>query len=68
MDEWKPLDGGDDGGGCEGRGLHSLTSQLNLRMFENTSLTSELILNTVGTSSTGQFVLYGGPSKLNLSG
>jgi len=31
-----------------GRGLHSLTSKLNLRTFGNTSLTLELNLNTIG--------------------
>ena len=30
------------------RGLHSLTSQLNLRTFRNTSLTLELNLSTFG--------------------
>jgi hypothetical protein len=30
------------------RGLHSLTSELNLRTFGNTSLTSELNLSTYG--------------------
>jgi hypothetical protein len=29
-------------------GLHSLTSELNLRTFRNTSLTSELNLSTFG--------------------
>jgi hypothetical protein len=32
-----------------GRGLHSLTSKLNLRTFGNSSLTSELNLSTFGT-------------------
>ena len=32
-----------------GRGLHSLTSQLNLTMFGNTSLTLELDLSSFGT-------------------
>jgi hypothetical protein len=32
-----------------GRGLHSLTSKLNLRIFGNTSLTFELNLSTFGT-------------------
>jgi hypothetical protein len=32
-----------------GRGLHSLTSQLNLRTFENTSLPLGLNLSTLGT-------------------
>jgi hypothetical protein len=31
------------------RGLHSLTSQLNLRTLGNASLTLELILSTIGT-------------------
>ena len=34
-----------------GRGLHSLTSELNLRTFGNTSLTLELNLSTFGTHS-----------------
>ena len=33
----------------DGRSLHSLTSELNLRTFGNKSLTSELNLSTVGT-------------------
>jgi hypothetical protein len=33
---------------ADGRGLHSLTSQLNLRTFGSTSLTSELNLSTFG--------------------
>ena len=32
-----------------GRGLHSLTSELNLRTFGDTSLTLELNLSTFGT-------------------
>jgi hypothetical protein len=35
--------------GLAGRGLHSLTSQLNLRTFGNTSLTLELDYSTFGT-------------------
>jgi hypothetical protein len=34
-----------------GRGLHSLTSELNLRTFGNTSLTLELNLSTFGNTS-----------------
>jgi len=45
------------------RGLHSLTSELNLRTFGDTSLTLELNL-----SIHGWFGLFGGQSKLNLSG
>jgi hypothetical protein len=39
-------DGLRDGG--QGRGLHSLTSKLNLRTFGNTSLTLKLNLSTFG--------------------
>ena len=34
---------------CGGRGLHSSTSQLNLRNFRNASLPPELNLSTFGT-------------------
>ena len=34
--------------GASGRGLHSLTSELNLRTFGNTSLTLNLNLSTYG--------------------
>ena len=37
------------GGLVDGRGLHSLTSELNLRTFGITSLTLELNLSTFGT-------------------
>jgi len=48
----------------EGRGLYSLTSELNLRTFGNTSLSLELNLSTLGThprfssGSSGDKVSY----------
>jgi hypothetical protein len=38
-----------DARAIHGRGLHSLTSELNLRTFGNTSLTLELNLSIFGT-------------------
>ena len=43
-----PRNAGRTGRGA-GRGLHSLTSELNLRTFGNTSLTLQLNLSTFGT-------------------
>ena len=57
MNECKPLGGGGGGGAVRdfgfdavlGRGLHSLTSKLNLSTFGHTLLTLELNLSTFGT-------------------
>jgi hypothetical protein len=59
-----------EGGGTEehavgGRGLHSLTSQLNLRNFKNTSLPLELNLSTFGTHPRVDFGHMGGTVSLS---
>jgi len=50
------------------RGLRSLTSELNLRTFGNTSLALKLNLSTLGTHPQLNLGSYGGQSKLKLSG
>ena len=47
------------GGGGGGRGSHSLTSELNLRTFGNTSLTLELNSSTSGTHPRVELVWVG---------
>jgi hypothetical protein len=47
----RDMAGGGTSGTVQGRGLHSLTSELNLRTFGNVSLTLELDLSTFISSA-----------------